>query len=207
MLRERGFPVHRISAATHSGLRELAFDMGRLVARARRERGVEPAPVVVLRPRPRDDPGFRVVREDSAGVGSPGAAGGDGAVTWRVLGERPERWVRQTDFANDEAVGYLGDRLARLGVEDALRRAGAVPEDVVAVGAGDSAVVFDWDPTIATGSAAGVVSGRRGEDVRLDGAVRATRDERRAEGSQRKAARQAARDEVAAEREAGARSW
>ena len=37
---------------------------------------------------------------------------------FRVVGERPERWVRQTDFSNDEAVGYLADRLARLGVED-----------------------------------------------------------------------------------------
>jgi GTP-binding protein len=202
MLRERGFPVHRISSATHQGLRDLAFDMGRLVARARKERGVASAPVVVLRPPARDDPGFRIVRDDSSG-GTEAAR----AVTWRVLGERPERWVRQTDFANDEAVGYLGDRLARLGVEDELRRAGAVPEDVVAIGEGDSAVVFDWDPTIATGSAAGVVAGRRGEDVRLDGrsdgSARATRDERRAEGADRKAARRAAREEIAAEREAG----
>ena len=30
-------------------------------------------------------------------------------------GRKPTRWVRQTDFANDEAVGYLADRLARLG--------------------------------------------------------------------------------------------
>jgi Obg family GTPase CgtA-like protein len=29
-----------------------------------------------------------------------------------VRGEKPERWVRQTDFDNDEAVGYLADRLA-----------------------------------------------------------------------------------------------
>ena len=40
---------------------------------------------------------------------------------------RPERWVRQTNFDNDEAVGYLADRLARLGVEDALAKAGAEP--------------------------------------------------------------------------------
>ena len=30
--------------------------------------------------------------------------------------------MRQTDFTNDEAVGYLADRLARLGVEEALAR-------------------------------------------------------------------------------------
>ena len=42
-----------------------------------------------------------------------------------VTGERPRRWVIQTDFSNDEAVGYLADRLARLGVEDALAGLGA----------------------------------------------------------------------------------
>ncbi len=42
-----------------------------------------------------------------------------------VRGARPERWIRQTAFDNDEAVGYLADRLARLGVEDALAEAGA----------------------------------------------------------------------------------
>ena len=35
------------------------------------------------------------------------------------------RWVHQTDFTNEEAVGYLADRLARLGVEDELFKAGA----------------------------------------------------------------------------------
>ena len=39
---------------------------------------------------------------------------------WRVRGEKPERWVRQTDFGNAEAVGYLADRLNRIGIEDQL---------------------------------------------------------------------------------------
>ena len=42
-----------------------------------------------------------------------------------MRGTRPERWIGQTDFDNDEAVGYLGDRLARLGVEDELLKLGA----------------------------------------------------------------------------------
>ncbi|MGF1661207.1 MAG: GTPase ObgE [Kineosporiaceae bacterium] len=186
VLRERGLEVHRISAVTHEGLRGLTFAMARLVARARRERGDTPAPVVVLRPAARDDPGFRVVREE----------GDDGGVIWRILGERPERWVRQTDFANDEAVGYLGDRLARLGVEDALRGRGARPSDEVVVGAGDDAVVFDWDPTVVAGVAAAAVTGTRGRDARVTeaGPGRATRDERRAELAERRAARRAAPD-------------
>jgi GTP-binding protein len=46
--------------------------------------------------------GFTVQRENTP----------DGEV-FRVRGVKPERWVRQTDFTNDEAVGYLADRLAR----------------------------------------------------------------------------------------------
>ena len=42
-----------------------------------------------------------------------------------VRGAKPERWIVQTHFDNDEAVGYLADRLARLGVEAALAEAGA----------------------------------------------------------------------------------
>ena len=44
-----------------------------------------------------------------------------------MRGTKPERWVCQTDFNNPEAVGYLADRLGRLGVEDELFKAGAVP--------------------------------------------------------------------------------
>ncbi len=50
---------------------------------------------------------------------------------WRVRGEKPERWVRQTDFSNDEAVGYLADRLTRLGVEEKLLGLGAEEGDAV----------------------------------------------------------------------------
>lgn len=39
----------------------------------------------------------------------------------------------QTNFDNDEAVGYLADRLAKLGVEDELRHKGAKPGDEVRI--------------------------------------------------------------------------
>ena len=71
---------------------------------------------------------------------------------FRVTGERPIRWVRQTDFSNDEAVGYLADRLARLGVEEELFKVGAVAGDTVVIGATDDAVVFDWEPTLQSGA-------------------------------------------------------
>ena len=89
------------------------------------------------------------------------------------------RWVRQTDLSNDEAVGYLADRLARLGVEEALAAAGAVRGDDVLIGPDDNAVVFDFDPTVGAG--AEVLMTRRGEDARLDRSHRRTTAQRRAE--------------------------
>ena len=70
----------------------------------------------------------------------------DGEDVFQVRGDKPERWVRQTDFANDEAVGYLADRLNAAGVEDELMKAGAVAGDTVVIGDLDGGVVFDWEP-------------------------------------------------------------
>ena len=64
-----------------------------------------------------------------------------------VRGTRPERWIGQTDFTNDEAVGYLGDRLARLGVEDELLKLGAKPGCAVTIGD----MTFDWEPQTPAG--------------------------------------------------------
>ena len=75
----------------------------------------------MLRPKAVDDAGFTVHAR----------AGPDErrASVPRRAASKPERWVRQTDFTNDEAVGYLADRLARLGVEEQLFEAGAVAGD------------------------------------------------------------------------------
>jgi GTP-binding protein len=111
------------------------------------------------------------------------------------------RWVRQTDFANDEAVGYLADRLARAGVEDELVKAGARAGDTVLIGDGADAVVFDWEPTLMAG--AELLGGPRGSDLRLDEAARPTRDAKRQEYADRRAGRTAARRELEVERAAG----
>ena len=84
---------------------------------------------------------------------------------WRVRGEKPERWIRQTDFSNDEAVGFLADRLNRLGVEDKLLKLGAEEGDTVLIGDAENAVVFDFRPMVTTGAE---LLGRRGEDARLE---------------------------------------
>jgi GTP-binding protein len=152
-LLDRGLAVYEVSAATTEGLRELKFAMAEIVTTARATQP-EPEPArVVIRPQPVKEAGFEVVRTP------------DGS--YLIRGEKPTRWVMQTDFTNDEAVGYLADRLARLGVEEALAEAGAQAGDTVLIGDIDDAVVFDWDPDLPAGTGHHV-AGPRGTDRRLD---------------------------------------
>ena len=143
-LEKRGLQVVGISAATGEGLRQLGFAMAAVVAAERASQAAEAEVAATLRPkitiRPKDDPGFEVIKMPEG--------------SFLIRGEKPRRWVMQTDFGNDEAVGYLADRLARLGVEDALGEAGAEPGAEVLIGDYDDAVVFDWDPNVPMASGA-----------------------------------------------------
>ncbi|WP_022892060.1 GTPase ObgE [Agromyces subbeticus] len=191
-LESRGYRVFEISTVSHEGLRQLGFALGELVDTARAELAAIPVPErIVIRPKTTNDPGF-VVRPE----------GGSYGTIYRVLGQKPERWVQQTDFTNDEAVGFLADRLAKLGVEDALVRAGADAGSTVVIGKG-AGVVFDWEPTLT--STAELITAPRGTDVRLDENRRATRAERRSEYYERMDAKAEARAEL--ERERGANMW
>lgn len=160
-LEARGLPVYEISAAAHDGLRALTFALAEAVAADRAARPVAERPRIVLHPRAVDDAGFTVTPD-------PTQPGG-----FVVRGEKPERWVRQTDFANDEAVGYLADRLARLGVEEVLAKQGA--ERGAAVTIGD--VTFDFEPTGGIDEEAYLPT-RRGFDQRLDTSTRSRAQDR-----------------------------
>jgi GTPase len=151
-IESRGMRCLVVSAATHEGLRDLAFEMGRLVQRRRAAQPPAEPSRIVIRPRAVSGPAFEVTRRGEH---------------WWVRGEKPERWVRQTDFSNDEAVGYLADRLARIGVEERLLELGAQPGDDVAIGPDDDAVVFDFDPQVDAGEE--ILRGPRGRDPRLEG--------------------------------------
>ena len=191
-LEERGLEVHIVSAVAHIGLKELTFSLAKHVAAARAEMEalVVERPRAIVRPKAVDDSGFTVKRENTS----------DGEI-FRVLGDRPSRWIHQTDFSNDEAVGYLADRLNRLGVEEQLYKAGAVAGSTVVIGPEENSVVFDWEPTMAAG--AELLTGPRGTDLRLGENDRKTRGEKRNEFHGRKDAQTAARDQLAAERKAG----
>ncbi|MER5203915.1 GTPase ObgE [Streptomyces sp. NPDC002825] len=170
-LEERGYQVFEVSAVARTGLKELSYALAGIVAEARAAKPKEEATRIVIRPKAVDDAGFTVTYDEQEEV-------------YRVRGEKPERWVRQTDFNNDEAVGYLADRLNRLGVEDELMKAGARAGDGVAIGSEDNAVVFDWEPTMMAGAE---MLGRRGEDHRLEAPRPA---------AQRRRDRQAERDDA-----------
>ena len=150
-LEARGLKVLMVSAASHEGLRELSFAMAEIVAAARAAKPVVEPTRIVLRP--------------PAAAGGPEFTIKQTADGWRVRGEKPERWVRQTDFSNDEAVGFLADRLNRLGVEEQLLELGAEEGDAVLIGDEDNAVVFDFKPMMEAGAE---ILGRRGEDTRFE---------------------------------------
>jgi GTPase len=148
-LQARGLTVCQVSAATREGLRELAFTLAAVIAEDRAAAPRLEPTRLVLRPAPVAGPVFEVVRT--------------GDNSFLIRGEKPRRWIQQTDFSNDEAVGYLADRLARIGIEEALAEAGALPGAEVLIGEENNAVVFDWDPQLPDE----VALGPRGTDRRL----------------------------------------
>jgi GTP-binding protein len=155
----RGMRVFEISAVSHAGLRTLMFALAEAVEADRAARPAPEAARIVLQPKAVDDVGF-TVKPDPADPGG-----------FIVRGEKPERWIRQTDFENEEAVGYLADRLARLGVEAELAKLGA--QQGAAVTIGD--VTFDFEPTAGMDD---YVPTRRGTDERFDLSTRPNPTER-----------------------------
>ena len=184
-LEKRGLEVYPVSAATGEGLRGVRL---RAWPRAVEEHRaslppMEPARVTVTPEGRRRHRLHRRARPRRSR---------DGFV---VRGVRAERWVRQTDFTNDEAVGFLADRLNRLGVEEQLAKAGAREGDAVTIGE----VTFDWEPTLPAGTltveeSAGL--GGRGTDSRIDAPHRVRAQERLA-------AKKAAPDALRAQRADG----
>lgn len=205
---QMGLKTFIVSTVSHQGLKELGYYLANLVTFLRkklRAQSDQEEERVVIHPlesgRGRKDSSrdFTLERRQNR----------NGQYWFQVRGEKPERWVRQTNFDNEEAVGYLADRLAGLGVEDALRREGARPGDEVRIGPGDTAMAFDWDPTIAAG--AEMLDGRpqiaRGKDIRLEETEghnrRRTNSQRRADYHRMMDARQAVRQIMDQERKAG----
>ncbi len=114
-----GLQVVGIAAATGDGLDELRARLATMLPSAE-ELAAEPEPsgVVVHRIDPLTER-FVVEREDGA---------------FRVRGKRIERIAAQTNFDNEESAERFQRDLARLGIEDELRKAGVRPGDLVRIG-------------------------------------------------------------------------
>lgn len=186
-----GWPVYEVSAVTHEGLPALSFAMAEAVKEQRALRPALADTRVLLTPTPLGS-SREAISVTKVQYG--------GESVYQVRGDKPERWVKQTNFSNDEAVGYLADRLAAAGVEDELVRAGAVPGSPVVIGDLESGLVFDWEPSLGTGAE---LLGGRGQDLRLDQSTRRTNVERREEFHERMDAKEAARQELWTERQHG----
>ncbi len=118
--REKGYDVFPVSAATGEGVGELLERADRLVREARRKEAEEPAPG-------EDEP--RIFRPEPEPFNVSWDKG-----RWVISGPLVEKWAAMTPPGNEEAVRHFLARLRRLGIEDALRQAGAKEGQMVEVG-------------------------------------------------------------------------
>lgn len=171
-LKEFGWPIFRISTVAHLGLNELKYALADIVKKHRKDNPPTSTASTVITPQsvtPKDKRNnrggrfaeFEVTRDPESA---------DGFI---VTGDKLNRWIRQTDFENDEAVGYLADRLAKAGVEEELYKAGAQAGSEVTIGD----ITFEWDPQTAAG--VDVTRTGRGTDARLEQNTRATPEQRK----------------------------
>jgi GTPase len=113
-----------VSADSGAGLPDLAAGLDEVMVWARAAQDAAAAAraaeaPVVLRPADGRLETFTVAREDDHFV---------------VHGVQIERLFAKADLGNDDAVAYLQQVVERAGLNDALRRAGALPGDTVVVG-------------------------------------------------------------------------
>ncbi len=123
----RGLACFGVSAVTGEGVPAFLYALGAAVAASRSARQAAAGGQGAGPPATETEAPIQVVRE---GTG------------FRVLGDRPLRWVAMTDLDNPQAVAYLQRRLRRAGVEDLLAAAGARPGDEVLVGG----TTFEYEP-------------------------------------------------------------
>jgi GTP-binding protein len=205
--RSQGKTTLLVSAKSHHGLKEFTQELAKMLLEVEAAENlradqnaddVENARTVInLTPlRTRADEGTR--QDFTVTAHQKGAGLASDQPWYEVFGEKPRRWVLQTDFSNDEAVGYLADRLAKLGIEDELAKLGAVEGDEVRISMINTRAdylsneqewyIFEYEPNLQAGAEV-LYSNRRGEDTRLDyedRVRRATRREKREELEQKR---------------------
>jgi GTP-binding protein len=124
---KEGLTVLAISAAAGEGLDEVRAHLGDMLPNAAELAGPPEATGVVIHRIEAMTDGF-VVERLEAGV-------------FRVRGARIERAAAQTNFDVEESAERFQRDLARLGIDDELRRAGIAPGDTVKIGATE----LEWE--------------------------------------------------------------
>ncbi len=115
-----------VSAQSGDGLKELVSALADVMASAREAQAAADAAAAtvaaatVLRPADGRLDAFTVARDGEHFV---------------VRGVQIERLFAKADLDNEDAVAYLQQIVERAGLNDALRKAGAIPGDTVVVGA------------------------------------------------------------------------
>ncbi len=119
----REIPVCSISAATGSGVREMLYQVLKVLDSLPDQ---EPAPekIAVFRP-PEEANGFTVTPEREG---------------FRITGKRVERLAVRTDWRYEESIRRLHRALEKMGVEKALQEAGVEKGDTVYIGEAE----FEW---------------------------------------------------------------
>ena len=134
-------PVHFISAATRRGIDELVATIAYRLSDIRRTASSrQPGSVDELIADRADalaDPNLRVFKP---AIGNGEVVKKTGANEFRVVHDRAVRLAEGSNLDNFDALVQYYERLERMNVADALRRAGAKQGDVVAVGEWE----FEW---------------------------------------------------------------
>ena len=115
--RRRGYRPRAISALARTGVRELLYAAAEALQQVPPPSQAEEVPVY----RPEPEPTAFQVRRDPDG-------------SWRVSGKSIERAAKMTYWEEPEAVRRFQRLLVRLGVEEALRQAGAKAGETVRIG-------------------------------------------------------------------------
>ncbi len=117
-LNKEGYFLFEISAATHENLTPVLWKAHELLQTAVEEPVVEPQIPVY---KPEEDPrAFEIVRESDGG--------------WRVIGKAIERAAEMTYWEHDGSRRRFQRLMERLGIDEALRRAGVEEGDSVYIG-------------------------------------------------------------------------
>jgi GTP-binding protein len=118
---DAGRPYFAVSAVTGAGIGPMLRAVGEKVFELRSAEPVEA---------PQFEAEYRHTRRRSSELVVTRAIDGG----WDVTGGGIERVIITTDMSNEEAVAFLQKRLERMGVEEKLRKAGAVDGDTVHIG-------------------------------------------------------------------------